>query len=144
MTKHPVKARRNRTKRSGSVPSKRAAAVIACIEAKPGIVGKPITTKSSTDGVVIYKVMGKMLAILTIRGVESVILKCDPNLAHALRQQYTGVGHRSHLDRRYWISVTLDADLPADEIERLVGHSYDLVCAGLSRKQQAELETLRK
>ena len=116
---------------------------MACIEAKPGAVAKPMTTpRSATPGFVIYKVMGKMFAILTIRGVENVILKCDPNLAHALRQQYSGVGHRSHLDRRYWISVTLDADVPADEVDRLVGHSYELVCASLTRKQQAELAAL--
>ena len=95
--------------------------------------------KASTPSFLIYKVMGKMFAILTIRGIENVILKCDPNLAQALREQYAGVGHRSHLDRRYWISVNLDADVPAKEIQRLVGHSYELVCSGLTRKQKAAL-----
>jgi predicted DNA-binding protein (MmcQ/YjbR family) len=45
-------------------------------------------------------------------------------------------------NRRFWISVNLDADVPADEIERLMGHSYELVCAGLTRKQKAELAAL--
>jgi predicted DNA-binding protein (MmcQ/YjbR family) len=71
-----------------------------------------------------------------------VILKCDPHLAEVLREQYSGVGHRSHLDRRFWICVTLDGDVPTDEIERLAAHSYDLVCAGLTRKQKAELAVL--
>jgi predicted DNA-binding protein (MmcQ/YjbR family) len=121
-------------------PSRRTAALKACIEAKPGAVANPMSAgRSSTPSVLIYKVMGKMFAILSIRGIENVILKCDPNLAQSLREQYDGVGHRSHLDRRYWISVSLDADVPVKEIERLVGHSYALVCAGLTRKQQAEL-----
>ena len=51
-------------------------------------------------------------------------------------------GHRSHLDRRFWISVDLDADVPADEVARLAEASYELVCAGLTRKQQAELAGL--
>ena len=115
----------------------------ACIEAKPGAVANPMSaSRASTPSVLIYKVMGKMFAILSIRGIENVILKCDPNLAQSLREQYDGVRHRSHLDRRYWISVSLDADVPAAEIERLVGHSYALVCAGLTRKQQAELAAL--
>jgi predicted DNA-binding protein (MmcQ/YjbR family) len=92
--------------------------------------------------VLIYKVMGKMFAILSVRGTENVILKCDPHLAETLREQYAGVGHRSHLDRRFWISVDLDADVPSEEIERLAAHSYDLVRAGLTRKQNAELEAL--
>ena len=83
--------------------------------------------------------MGKTFAILSVRGVEDVILKCDPLLVSTLREKYEGVGHRSHLDRRYWISVRLDADVPAKEIKRLVSISYDLVCDNLTAKQRAEL-----
>ena len=111
----------------------------AALEAKPGAVGAPLP---SAPGVLLYKVMGKMFAILTLKGEGSVILKCDPHLAEVLREQYSGVGHRSHLDRRFWISIDLDADVPAQEVERLAAHSYDLVCAKLTRKQKAELEAL--
>jgi predicted DNA-binding protein (MmcQ/YjbR family) len=92
--------------------------------------------------VTLYKVMGKMFAILTLARIQAVGLKCDPHLVEILREQYAGVGHRSHLDRRHWIAITLGADVPADEIERLVSHSYDIVCAGLTRKQRAELAAL--
>jgi predicted DNA-binding protein (MmcQ/YjbR family) len=114
------------------------AAIKASLEAKVGAVADP----ASAPSVLIYKVMGKMFAILSIRGVEAVSLKCDPHLAEILREQYAGVGHRYHLDRRHWISVSLDADVPAAEIERLAAHSYDLVCAKLTRKQRAELAAL--
>ena len=113
-----------------------AAAVQAALEAKPGAAGESLP---SAAGVTMYKVMGKLFAILTTRRTPNVILKCDPHLAEVLKEQYAGVGHRSHLDRRFWISVELDADLPLSEIERLAAHSYELVCAGLTRKQQAEL-----
>ena len=119
--------------------SPQAAAVTAVLEAKPGAVGAPL---ASARGVVLYKVMGKLFAILTTNRVQSVILKCDPHLAEILREQYAGVGHRSHLDRRFWISVALDGDVPPEEIERLCGHSYDLVRAKLTRKRKAELEAL--
>jgi predicted DNA-binding protein (MmcQ/YjbR family) len=121
----------------------RTAALMKCLESKPGAVANPMgAPKSKQPLVLIYKIMGKMFAILSVRGAENVILKCDPNLAQSLREQYAGVGHRSHLDRRFWISVSLDADVPADEIERLAGHSYELVRSGLTRKQRAELDEL--
>jgi predicted DNA-binding protein (MmcQ/YjbR family) len=103
--------------------------VKAWLDTVPGAVGTPTG----------YKVMDKTFAILSIRrdGCAWLILKCDPHLAEILREQYAGVGHRSHLDRRYWIAITLGADVPADEIERLIAQSYDLVCAGLTRKQRA-------
>ena len=140
-----IAGRASATRVKRSIPEdggKRTAALMALLESKPGAEAKPMSaSRSSTPIVLIYKVMGKMFAILSIKGSEHVILKCDPNLAHALREQYAGVGHRSHLDKRFWISVSLDADVPADEIARLVGHSYELVCAGLTRKQKAELAT---
>ena len=122
----------------------RTEALRAVLAAMPGATAEPMgAPRSSEPSVLIFKVMGKMFAILSVRKIENVILKCDPHLAETLREQYAGIGHRSHLDRRFWISVTLDADVPADEVERLAGHSYEQVRAGLTRKQQrAELEAL--
>ena len=120
--------------------SERTAALKARLDAKPGVTtvaGMP--PRSSTPNTLRYKVMEKMFAILSVRGAEWVILKCDEHLIEVLREQYAGVGHRSHLDRRHWISVSLDADVPQAEIERLADQSYDLVCAGLTRKQMAQL-----
>jgi predicted DNA-binding protein (MmcQ/YjbR family) len=123
--------------------SRRTATVKAWIEAKPGAEGRAFTPrKNSPPLVVIYKVMGKVFAILSVRGVEDVILKCDPVLVPLLRKDYTGVGHRSHLDRRFWISVRLDADVPAKEVRRLISLSYELVCADLTLKQRTELARL--
>jgi predicted DNA-binding protein (MmcQ/YjbR family) len=121
------------------------AALKSNLDAMPGAVAQPMAaSRGSTPSTLIYKVMGKMFAILSIRGDPFVILKCDPDLAESLRDRHAGVGHRSHLDRRFWISVSLDADVPAAEIRRLAAHSYDQVCAKLTRKQQAELARLRR
>jgi predicted DNA-binding protein (MmcQ/YjbR family) len=119
--------------------SQKTAAVKAALEARPGAVGAPLP---SAPGVVLYKIMGKMFAILELRRVECLIVKCDPHLAEILRQQYAGIGHRSHLDRRFWISVDLGGDVPTEEIERLVAHAYEQIRAKLTRKQKAELEAL--
>jgi predicted DNA-binding protein (MmcQ/YjbR family) len=143
MPKRPTKTTGARAKSPKVELTPRTAALKAILEAKPGAQASPMgAPRAATPNVLIFKVMGKMFAILAIRGLENVILKCDPNLAQSLREEYEGVGHRSHLDRRYWISVSLDADVPQDEIERLAGHSYALVCEGLTRKQKAELEAL--
>ncbi len=116
-------------------------AVQAALESMPGAAGSVLP---SARGVTLYKVMGKMFAILEVHKTQGLILKCDPHLAEMLREQYRGVGHRSHLDRRFWIFVDLgpDGDVPAAEVERLIGHSYDLVREKLTRKQKAELAAL--
>ena len=121
----------------------RTTALKTILDAMPGAVGQPMAASTGKIPLVlIYKVMGKTFAILSVREEQFVILKCDPHLAETLRAQYAGVGHRSHLDPRFWISVGLDADVPTEEIERLAAHAYDLVRDGLTRKQRAELEAL--
>ena len=116
-----------------------AAAVKAALDAKPGATS---TQLPSAPGVLLYKVMGKMFAVLELRKLDAVILKCDPGLIGVLKEKYAGVGHRSHLDRRFWICVDLNADVPAKEVRNLIAHSYDLVRDKLTRKQKADLEAL--
>lgn len=113
--------------------------VQAALADKPGAAGAPLP---SAPGVTIYKVMDKMFAVLEVRRIRAVILKCDPGLAESLRARYAGIGHRSHLDRRYWICVDLEADVPVEEIERLAAHSYELVHAKLTRAQKAALAAI--
>jgi predicted DNA-binding protein (MmcQ/YjbR family) len=129
--------------RDAETARRRTAAVKAFIEAQPGAEGRPFAPRRGAPPlVIIYKVMGKVFAILSVRGVADVILKCDPMLVPVLRGEYTGIGHRSHLDRRHWISVRLDADVPLKEAKRLAALSYGLVCAGLTVKQRAALACL--
>jgi predicted DNA-binding protein (MmcQ/YjbR family) len=115
----------------------RTAALKAILDAAPGASFVARSPPRSTKGPLAldYKVMGKTFAILQVRGEALVVLKCDPHLAEILRETYAGVGHRTHLDRRHWICVWLDKDVPRDEVERLARGSYDLVRAGLTKKQ---------
>jgi predicted DNA-binding protein (MmcQ/YjbR family) len=119
----------------------RTAALKEVLDAMPGAVGAPMmASRGSVPLVLIYKIKGKMFAILSVRAEQFVVLKCDPFRAEILRETYSGVGHRSHLDPRFWISVELDADVPDEEIRALAAHSWDQVAATLTRKQRAELQ----
>ena len=124
--------------------SARTKALKAFLEKRPGAVAVAVTApRGGAPLSLMFKIMGKMFAVLSLRGEEYVVLKCDPHLAETLRAQYEGVGHRTHLDPRHWIAVKLDADVPNKEIERLAAQSYALVSASLTRKQQADLAALR-
>lgn len=123
--------------------SRQSTALMAHLDAKPGAVPVPyFPARATTPLILMYKIMEKIFAIVSVRGDEGVILKCDPDLVPMLREQFAGIGHRSHLDARYWISVSLDSDVPAKEIKRLADQSYQLVYSGLSKKQKAEFDKL--
>ncbi len=114
--------------------NERIAAVTAAIEAMPGAEASPMAR-----GVTLYKVMGKMFAILEVNKAKGVIVKCEPALMDLIKSQYTGIGHRGHLDRRFWLHVDFTGDVPTQEVLRLITHSYEQVCAGLTKRQREAL-----
>lgn len=80
-------------------------------------------------GVSVFKAPnGKMFAVSSAaKRPLDVSVKCDPDLGAALRRDYEAVVEGYHLNKRHWITVTLDADVPDDRVRELVQDSYDLV-----------------
>jgi predicted DNA-binding protein (MmcQ/YjbR family) len=96
-------------------------ALMERLECKPGAMSAPAPAPTGrTPLAVTYKIKGKMFAIVSMTSEEFVIVKADPYRVDLLKEAYTGIGHRSHLDRRHWISISLNGDVPWDEIESLV------------------------
>lgn len=91
----------------------------------------------------VFKVMGKMFALCALeRKPPQVNLKCDPEKAIELRETYDGkIIEGYHMSKIHWNTLFLD-DLSTKLIEELTSHSYDLVVAKLTKKQQQELSEL--
>jgi predicted DNA-binding protein (MmcQ/YjbR family) len=68
-----------------------------------------------------------------------VNLKCEPTLAVQLRAAHPEITGAWHMNKTHWNGVRLDGTLPYDMVRDMVEDSYDLVVAGLSRKQQEQL-----
>lgn len=80
------------------------------------------------EGVAVYKVQDKMFALIA-EGKEPVriSLKCDPQLAETLRDKYESIMPGYHLNKKHWNTVVLSGQLPWEEVQALIRHSYDLV-----------------
>ena len=80
------------------------------------------------EGVAVYKVHGKMFALIA-EGKDPVriSLKCDPALSHILREKYTEVMEGYHLNKKHWNTIVLSGQLPWEEVQGLIRHSYELV-----------------
>ena len=57
----------------------------------------------------------------------SISLKCDPKLAEVLREKYESVMPGYHLNKKHWNTIILTGQLPWEEIQTLIRHSYELV-----------------
>jgi len=80
------------------------------------------------EEVSVYKVHNKMFALIPEGKLPvHISLKCDPQLSVLLREKYETVMEGYHLNKKHWITVLLTGQLPWEEIQGLIRHSYDLV-----------------
>ena len=68
-----------------------------------------------------------------------VSVKCEPELAVALRLSYDAIRPGYHLNKRHWNTITLDGSLPDPLVRDLIEDSYDLVVSALPRRVREEL-----
>lgn len=87
----------------------------------------------------VFKVMGKMFALCDVQAFESINLKCEPEKAIELREQYKGVTAGYHMSKKHWNTVVMDGSINDKLIRGWIDDSYNLVVAGLPKKVQAEL-----
>lgn len=85
--------------------------------------------------VAVYKVgppdNGKMFALITEHTDPlRLSLKCAPELAEVLREKYETVLPGYHLNKKHWNTIILSGQLPWEEVQGFIQHSYDLVVAG--------------
>ena len=93
------------------------------------------------DDVLVYKVMGKMFAYISLEPFEEgfgLCLKCNPEKAIELRERYTSVIPGYHSNKRHWNTIFLEGDMPDKEIAAWVSHSAEEVIKKLPKKQQEE------
>jgi predicted DNA-binding protein (MmcQ/YjbR family) len=68
-----------------------------------------------------------------------VSVKCEPELARALRTSYPAIRPGYHLNKRHWNTITLDGSIPDQVVYDMLEDSYDLVVAGLPRAKREAL-----
>lgn len=91
------------------------------------------------DDTLVFKVLGRMFALVNLDSDLSVNLKCDPEKAIALRETYASVLPGYHMNKKYWNTVMLDGTLPDRLINEWITDSYGLVVKALTQKQKKEL-----
>jgi predicted DNA-binding protein (MmcQ/YjbR family) len=85
--------------------------------------------------VAVYKVSvegedDKMFALIQEKSDPlRISLKCDPQLAELLREKYVTVMPGYHLNKKHWNTIVLSGEIPWEEVQGFITHSYQLVAA---------------
>lgn len=96
------------------------------------------------ESVLVWKVMGKMFAASNItEPILRVNLKCDPDRAIELRDEYPEIIPGWHMNKKHWNTCIIgEGELEQSLILELIDDSYSLVVASLTKAKKAELAAL--
>jgi predicted DNA-binding protein (MmcQ/YjbR family) len=91
------------------------------------------------DDTLVFKVGGKIFALVNIDGDLSINLKCNPELAVDLRERYSCVIAGYHMNKLHWNTIFIDGSVPDQLIRDWVDHSYELILNSLPKKEKEKL-----
>lgn len=101
----------------------------------------PFTTEGFPfdEKVLVFKVKNKMFALADVDNFESINLKCDPDKAIQLREEYSAVKPGYHMSKKHWNTIELDGSYTDAQLQEWIMDSYRLVVASLPKKDRFEL-----
>ena len=91
------------------------------------------------DTTLVMKVLNKMFALANLDGDLSINLKCAPEKALELREQYPAVLPGYHMNKKHWNTVMIDDSIPDTLIKEWIDNSYNLVLSKLPKKEREKL-----
>ena len=76
------------------------------------------------DDTLVYKVGGRMFALISISSPDHFAVKCNPDRAILLRDRFSEITPAFHLNKRHWNDVSIVGELPNSFIMAEIRHSY--------------------
>lgn len=90
----------------------------------------------------VFKVI-KMFALTDTEDEFRINLKCDPERAIALREEYPDyIIPGYHMNKQHWNTIIMHGNVPEKLIYELIDHSYELIVSSLTKKQREELASM--
>lgn len=83
--------------------------------------------------ILVFYVNSHMFCYFNVDDFSNITIKCNPTEMAELKEHYQAIGEPFNGDKRYWISVQPNLDLPDKELKELVYKSYEIV---MSKKRR--------
>lgn len=85
-----------------------------------------------------FRIAGKIFAMIDLENTEWFVLKCNPERAIELRENYMDITPAWHMNKKYWNQLNLYGSLPDKLIRTLICHSYNEVVKKIPKRVIAE------
>jgi predicted DNA-binding protein (MmcQ/YjbR family) len=86
----------------------------------------------------VFKIAGKMFAVMNLEAGNSLAFKCAPE-GFAELIEMEGIIPAPYLARAHWVSLQSFDALPAAELKKRLAESWELVAAKLPKKTRVAL-----
>ena len=83
----------------------------------------------------VFKVGGKAFLLTSLdRSPLQFNVKCDPEKAVELREQYDAILPGYHMNKKHWNTILVNGTVPERLLREMIDHSYELVTIALPGK----------
>lgn len=96
------------------------------------------------DVTLVFKVGGRMFAVVGLDNPIGFVVKCDPDRAIALRDRYEQVKAAFHFNKKHWNSLRFEGKMSDRQLEAEIRHSYLLVVRQNVNPKARRLEILQQ
>jgi len=87
----------------------------------------------------VFKVSGKIFALLNLISPQILNVKCDPESAVELREKYEFIRPGYHMNKKHWNTIDLENNIREEFLYEWINDSYELVVSGMSKKEQIKI-----
>lgn len=94
------------------------------------------------DTTLVFRIGGKIFAMMDLENASKLTLKSDPNQALILRDKYSEISGAWHMNKKYWNQLNLYGQLSDTLVKQLIRHSYSEVVKKFPKRRQQEFPNL--
>ncbi|WP_395626610.1 MmcQ/YjbR family DNA-binding protein [Daejeonella sp.] len=88
------------------------------------------------DDTLVFKVGGKIFLLCGLDKPDRFNVKCDPERAVLLREEFEDVQPGWHSNKKHWNTVFMNGSLSDRQLIDMIDHSYDLIIDKLPKNRR--------
>ena len=86
------------------------------------------------ENALVFKVMRKRGALTHLFNFEFINLKCIPEKAAVLREEFMEISTAYHMNKKNWNSIRVNDDISDIQLKKWITDSYNLVVKNMSKE----------
>lgn len=88
------------------------------------------------EDTLVFKVVDKIFLLCGLDQPDRFNVKCDPERAALLREEFEEVQPGWHMNKTHWNTVFMNGRLSDSQLKEMIDHSYDLIVNGLPKNKR--------